>query len=103
MTKYHSPTPAELRALRAKLEYTQAEMADFLMCSLNAYTKWEQGVNKMVPMIWNAMQIIVGQAEADSRAKTKPKDNGNSTPMTGEDKAFMESLLEGWVAPSEYE
>lgn len=103
MTKYHSPTPAELRALRAKLEYTQAEMADFLMCSLNAYTKWEQGVNKMVPMIWNAMQIIVGQAEADSRAKTKPKDNGGPPPITAEEREFMEGLLEGWVAPSEYE
>lgn len=103
MTKYHSPTPNELRALRAKLEFTQAEMADFLMCSLNAYTKWEQGVNKMVPMIWNAMQIIVGQAEAETKAKAKVKDNGGPPPITAEEKEFMEKLLDGWVAPSEYE
>lgn len=103
MTKYHSPTPSELRALRAKLEFTQAEMADFLMCSLNAYTKWEQGVNKMVPMIWNAMQIIVGQAEAETKAKAKVKDNGGPPPITAEEKEFMEKLLDGWVAPSEYE
>lgn len=103
MTKYHSPTPDELRALRAKLKFTQSEMADFLMCSLNAYTKWEQGVNKMVPMIWNAMQIIVGQAEADSRAKSKPKDNGGQTPVTAEEKEFMEGLLKDWYVPSEHE
>ena len=101
MTKYHSPTPAELRSLRAKLNFTQEEMAEFLMCSTNAYTKWEQGVNKMMPMVWNAMQIIVGNAEA--KDKPKAKDNSGPAPATAEEKAFFEEMLKDWYVPSEHE
>jgi transcriptional regulator with XRE-family HTH domain len=91
MTKYHSPTPAELRSLRAKLNFTQEEMAEFLMCSTNAYTKWEQGVNKMMPMVWNAMQIIVGNAEAKDKSKAKETEQ-----YTAEEKKHLEDMMATW-------
>ena len=70
MPKYYSPTPEEIRALRAKLNYTQAEMADLLMCSPNSIAKWEQGVNSMIPVIWNAVQIVVSQATQKEKKLT---------------------------------
>lgn len=91
MTKYYSPTPAELRELRAKLNFTQTEMADFLMCSTNAYTKWEQGINKMMPMVWNAMQIIVGNAESINKGKAK---DVNAT--TPEEQKILEDFMKDW-------
>jgi transcriptional regulator with XRE-family HTH domain len=91
MTKYYSPTPAELRELRAKLNFTQTEMADFLMCSTNAYTKWEQGVNKMMPMVWNAMQIIVGNAEGKNKGKAK-----DPNAPTAEEQKYLEDMMANW-------
>jgi transcriptional regulator with XRE-family HTH domain len=70
MAKYYSPTPEEIRSLRARLSFTQTEMAEFLMCSTNAYCKWEQGVTKMYPVVWNAVQIVVAQAEPKEKKIT---------------------------------
>jgi transcriptional regulator with XRE-family HTH domain len=98
MTKYYSPKPSELRELRARMNFTQTEMAEFLMCSTNAYTKWEQGVNQMSPMIWNAMQIIVGQADSKAKANKDPK------VMSAEEKAFFDEwMADGWRTAEQIE
>jgi transcriptional regulator with XRE-family HTH domain len=91
MTKHYSPKPNELRELRARMNFTQTEMADFLMCSTNAYTKWEQGVNQMAPMMWNAMQIIVGQANNKGKAK-------DANEPTAEEKKMLEDMVADWDA-----
>lgn len=91
MTKYYSPKPSELRELRAKLNFTQTEMADFLMCSTNAYTKWEQGINKMMPMVWNAMQIIVGNAESKNKGNSK-----DPNAPTAEEQKILEDFMKDW-------
>jgi transcriptional regulator with XRE-family HTH domain len=91
MTKHYSPKPNELRELRARMNFTQTEMADFLMCSTNAYTKWEQGVNQMSPMLWNAMQIIVGNAEGKNKGNSK--DPNAATP---EEQKILEDFMKDW-------
>jgi transcriptional regulator with XRE-family HTH domain len=68
MSKYYTPTKEEIRALRALMGYTQVEMADLLMSSVNAYSRWEQGATKMTPAIWQAVQIIVAN-EVNKRRK----------------------------------
>lgn len=66
MGKFHTPTNHEIRALRSRLEMSQPEMAELLMCSPATISKWEQGVNTMPPMVWHAAQIIVAKAEEDA-------------------------------------
>lgn len=67
MAKYYTPSNHEIRALRSRLEMSQPEMAELLMCSPATISKWEQGVNTMPPMCWHAAQIIVAKAEEDKQ------------------------------------
>lgn len=104
MPKYYSPTPEEIRALRARLNYTQTEMAEFLMCSTNAYCKWEQGATKMYPVVWNAVQIVVAQAEPKPRKLTVYEQRRLENQKVEDDEAeAMRRLREEWAEESTHD
>lgn len=99
MSKYYSPTPAEIRALRARLNYTQEQMAEFLMCSTNAYCKWEQGATKMFPVVWNAVQIVVAQAEQQEKPRkltVYEQRRLEQQAQKEEETKIMKQVLDGW-------
>ncbi len=73
MSKYYTPTYQEIRMLRSRLDMSQPEFAELLMCSPATVSKWEQGVNQMPPMVWHASQIIVAKAEEDATPVAKPE------------------------------
>lgn len=59
-----NPTPAEIKALRASYDLTQAQMAPIIMYSLPGYIKFENGQNRMHPIIWWALLERIKKAQA---------------------------------------
>lgn len=59
MTKkqYEIPTPEELVALRARLQLTQTQFADYVRVSMRSVQQWEAGVHDMPPGLWELARI----------------------------------------------
>lgn len=54
------PTPAELKAVREVMGYTQKETAAMACVSVRAWQLWEAGDRKMPPGLWELCVIKAG-------------------------------------------
>ena len=52
-----SPTPYEIKAVRASVGLTQKSMAELLLVPLRTYEKWERNESRMSPPIFELMKI----------------------------------------------
>ena len=57
--------PTEVKALRARLGYTQEKLARALGCSLAAVTKWEQGVSLPTGLYAKALRDLASAHPAE--------------------------------------
>ena len=51
-TNHPTPTPEEVREMRARLSMTQTQFGEYLRCSLRAVQQWESGERTMHPGLW---------------------------------------------------
>lgn len=52
-----TPTPAQLKALRAAHGLTQSQMAELVSAGLRSYQHWENGDRKMSRPVWILLQL----------------------------------------------
>ncbi|NHO55018.1 helix-turn-helix domain-containing protein [Acetobacter estunensis] len=58
------PEPETVRAAREEAGLTQAEAAQLVHATLNAWQKWESGDRKMQAATWELFQIKTGQLDS---------------------------------------
>lgn len=56
-----SPTPAQVRELRAVLDHTQEQAAAFVRSSTRTWQAWEGGQNPMPLAMWELWHLKVGR------------------------------------------
>ncbi len=72
-------TPAELRAIRRKLNLTQAQLAAALHVTANTIARWEQGVHAVGPLAELALthlMLLHGQGGRRGPRATSPTRRG---------------------------
>lgn len=60
-TKHSNPNPEQVYALRTKYGLTQVKAAELWMVSEIAIRKWESGERRVHPLMWWAMNQILGE------------------------------------------
>jgi type I restriction enzyme M protein len=62
-----------IRAIRAKLNLTQAQLADRLGVSFASVNRWEGGISQPQKAARDAIQALAGQAGLDDNAGPEPE------------------------------
>lgn len=60
-----SPKPAEIRAARERIGYSQTAAARVIYCALRTWQGWEDGSREMHPALWELWQHKVGIRPAE--------------------------------------
>lgn len=78
-------TPADLKACRAKLGLTQAELAAYLKVAPNTVARWEREVLALPPFLSLALETVAFQVEEKNRQRGpgRPPKRRRPTPGTG--------------------